>query len=131
MAAANPLTKAVKRRDFTALEDAIRSGADLNGVDSMGWTPLFHAAGKGWTNGLRALIQAGAEVNHGIETGFTALYSAVMSGHIGAVQILLDAGAQVQDMQGTTVARHAQGKNRLQVIGLLERATHGEFPDKQ
>ena len=82
------------------MREAIHSGADLNGVDSGGWTPLFHAANQGHTEGVKLLIQAGADVNHGKETGFTALFSAVLGGHVEVVRVLLDAGAEILPAQG-------------------------------
>jgi len=121
----NALIKAAKKGDLIALKAAIRSGADLNCIDSQGWTPLFHAAGRGWTEGMKIIIAAGADVNHGKETGFTALFSAVTSGHIEAVQVLLDAGAQVRDVQGIKLVGHAQGKKRQEIVAVLERAMEG------
>jgi ankyrin repeat protein len=118
---ATPLIKAVKHRDLGAVKNAIRSGADLNEPDSQGWTPLFHAAGKGWTAGMNTIIEAGADVNRGRESGFTALFSAVISGHLEAVEMLLKAGAEVIDLQGTKLKGYPQGEKSLQIIDALER----------
>jgi ankyrin repeat protein len=115
------LIKAAKHRDLTNLKNAISSGAKLDGTDSQGWTPLFHAASNGWTEGMKILIGAGADVNHGRDTGFTALFSAVITGHIEAVLVLLEAGAQVRDVQGIKLVGCAQGKKRQQIIAALER----------
>lgn len=119
------LIKAAKHCDLTALKEAIRSGARRNCADSQGWTALFHAAGRGWTEGMKILIKAGADVNHGADTGFTALFSAVTSGQIEAVRALLEVGAQVQDVQGIKLAGYAQGKKRQQIIAIIEGATSG------
>jgi uncharacterized protein len=104
------LIKAAKHCDPTALKHAISSGGELNCTDSQGWTPLFHAASRGWTDGMKILIEAGADINHGRDAGFTALFSAVISGHLEAVRLLLQAGAQVRDVQGVKLAGWAQGK---------------------
>lgn len=114
-----PLIKAAKHRDLVALKNAIRSGVDLNETDSQGWTPLFHAASKGWTTGMRTIIEAGADVNHGRENGFTALFSAVISGHLQAVEMLLEAGAEVLDVQGIKLKGYAQGNKAPQIIVAL------------
>ncbi len=74
------------------------------------------------TEGMKILIEAGADVNHGRDTGFTALFSAVISGQIEGVRVLLEAGAQVRDVQGVKLAGCAQGKQRQQIIAVLERA---------
>lgn len=63
---ADSLIWAAKRGDLAALEAAIRSGANVNGEDSQGWTALFHAAHHGNTKALQLLIDAGADVNRGI-----------------------------------------------------------------
>jgi ankyrin repeat protein len=94
------LIRASKRGDLVALRRAIQPDANLNVVDSQGWTPLFHAAGQGNTEALNLLIEAGADVNHGKKTGFTALFSAVTGGHVEAVRILLNAGAEIVPVQG-------------------------------
>jgi ankyrin repeat protein len=91
---------AAKRGDLAALKKAILPDANLNDVDSQGWTPLFHAAHQGNTEVLTLLIEAGADVNFGKGTGFTALFSAVSGGHVEAVQTLLNAGAEIVPVQG-------------------------------
>jgi hypothetical protein len=108
------LIRAAKRGDLVALQEAIRSNADLNVTDSQGWTPLFHAAGQGSIEALKLLIQAGADVNHGKKTGFTALFSAVMSGRVEAVQILLNAGAEIVPVNGNELRGHSIRTNSPQ-----------------
>jgi ankyrin repeat protein len=102
---------------------AVHSGANLNGVDSGGWTPLFHAAHQGHTEGVKLLIQAGADVNHGKETGFTALFSAVLGGHIEVVRALLDAGAEIVPVQGIELRGYsirANSKRHDVILGMLD-----------
>lgn len=110
---------AAKRGDLDALRKAIHPDANLNGVDSQGWTPLFHAAGQGNTEALKLLIQAGADVNHGKETGFTALFSAVVAGHVDAVRILLNAGAEIVPVQGIELRGYSVRPNSKQHEAIL------------
>ncbi len=119
----NPLMQAAKHQDLSALNEAIRLGADLNCTDSQGWTPLSHATHRRWVEGMKRLIEAGADVNPGKKTGSTALLSAVLNGHLEGVQLLLDAGAKVWDVQGVRLTGYAQGKKREQIVAALERAT--------
>jgi len=114
---------AAKRGDLDALRKAIHPDANLNCVDSQGWTPLFHAAGQGSTEALKLLIQAGADVNHGKKTGFTALFSAVMAGHVDAVQVLLDAGAEIVPVQGIELrgfSVRANSKHHETILRMLD-----------
>ena len=111
---------AAKRSNIDAMRKAIHSGADLNGVDSGGWTPLFHAAHQGYTEGVKLLIQAGADVNHGKETGFTALFSAVLGGHVEVVRILLDAGAEILPVQGIELRGMAIRENSKRHEAILK-----------
>ena len=114
---------AAKRSDLNAMRRAIHSGANLNGVDSGGWTPLFHAAHRGNTKGVKLLIQAGADVNHGKRTGFTALFAAVLGGHVEVVRVLLDAGAEIVPMQGTELRGYsirANSKRHDVILRMLD-----------
>jgi ankyrin repeat protein len=114
---------AAKRSDLVAIRRAVRSGANLNGVDSGGWTPLFHAAHQGNTEAVKLLIQAGADVNHGKETGFTALFSAVLGGHVETVRELLHAGAEIVPVQGIELrgyAIRANSKRHEAILRMLD-----------
>ena len=114
---------AAKRGDLAALRKAILPNADLNGLDSQGWTPLFHAAHQGSVEVLTTLIEAGADVNFGKETGFTALFSAVLGGHVEAVRTLLDAGAEIVPVQGIELRGYciqANSKRHETILRMLE-----------
>lgn len=121
---------AAKRGNLAALRTAIRPDANLNGVDSQGWTPLFHSANQGNTEALNLLIQAGADVNHGKETGFTALFSAVSGGHIEAVRTLLKAGAEIVPVQGVELRSYCiqeKSKRHETILKMLdEHAAHAK-----
>ena len=88
-----------------------KSGADVNGKDSQGWTALFHAAHHGNTKALQLLIDGGAKVNGGRETGFTALFSAVSGGHVEAVRLLLNSGAEIVPVQGVELRGYCIQEN--------------------
>ena len=51
----------------------LAAGADVNAVDTDGFTALKHAAIYGYPDLLRYLISAGAEVNHRTPEGKTAI----------------------------------------------------------
>jgi hypothetical protein len=110
------LISAAKHGDLIALRQAVHSGADLDCTDSQGWTPLFHAAGRGDIEAVKFLVQAGADVK---ENGFTALFSAVGSGRVETVRVLLDAGAEVVPVSGIPLRGYAMSidsKQRQEAI---------------
>jgi hypothetical protein len=57
-----PLVNAILERDFERLELLLSAGADPNGVDRYGLTPLMHAAQRNNLSAIRALILKGAIV---------------------------------------------------------------------
>jgi ankyrin repeat protein len=119
---ADRLISAAKQGNMLDLRRAMLTCADLNCVDSQGWTPLFHAAHRGNGEAVKLLIQAGADVNHGADTGFTALFSAVMGGRVETVRALLGAGARVVPVGGIELRGYAQGKNRSALVAILDKA---------
>lgn len=105
------LVWAAKGSDRLAIVRAIRAGADLNGEDIGGWTPLFHAAARGDTRAVKLLLEAGADVNHGQSSGFTALFAAVLGGHLTTAQVLLGAGAFIVPVQGIQLAGYVSERD--------------------
>jgi ankyrin repeat protein len=114
------LIRAVKRGDRVAVKRLIGSGANVNGEDNQGWTPLFHAAHRGDVVLIQLLLHAGAEVNRGSGNGFTALFSAVLGGHLEVVRALLESGAKVFKVQGVELRGYARGPELKTIIELLE-----------
>ena len=66
--------------------------ADLDDPDTYGWTPIGHAAFKGFVDICRVLVDAGANLDL-LVSGKTALTEAARAGHHEIVQMLLAAGA--------------------------------------
>jgi len=74
----------------------IVKGADVNGADQTGQTPLMWAAAKGRTDNIAILIKHGANVNAATKNGFTPLLFALKSQVPGAADMLADAGADTR-----------------------------------
>jgi len=95
-------TKAAATGDIEAIATNLAQGADVNEVDSTGYTALYHAAGAGHKKVVQKLLAAGANPNiklglsyHALGQGHTALLVATQNGHIEIVKYLLAAGADV------------------------------------
>jgi ankyrin repeat protein len=71
----------------------IAKGADVNGADLQGQTPLMWAAAKGRPDTMAVLIKHGANVNAVTRKGFTALHFALKSKIASEPVMLANAGA--------------------------------------
>ena len=110
--APDALHRAVQAGDIDGTEAALASGADTNTRDGGGWTPLMHAANKGYLLLVEPLLAAGADVNIRAPDGATALLMATALGHSDIVVQLMKAGADV-------ALRGPQGKTPVDVARLV------------
>ena len=87
--------------DATALEQALRSGANPNLLADSGSSVLMLAAHRGQMAHVELLLQAGAapdlrQTQKDSERGDTALLRAMYGGHLAVAQRLMQAGASLQ-----------------------------------
>ena len=73
----------------------LAAGADVNGRDRDGMTPLMHAALEGSDELTRLLLAKGAVVNLKDTFGITALMQAAWAGHTQVVEMLIAQGADL------------------------------------
>ena len=106
------LHRAVQAGDINGTEAALASGADTNTRDGGGWTPLMHAADKGYLLLVEPLLAADADVNIRAPDGATALLMATALGHSDIVVQLMKAGADV-------AVRGPQGRTPVDVARLV------------
>lgn len=97
-----PLIQAVQADDLKKAQQLIASGANVNQVDTYGFTALFNAARAGDEKMTQLLLNSGADVNAPSgEINHTPLQSAAQWGNGPTVRALLAAGAHVDDRDGS------------------------------
>jgi ankyrin repeat protein len=98
--------------------------AEIEAVDSSGWTALHRAANYGKDAVATQLIQAKANVNAADNYGDTPLHSAAWNGHAAVVELLLGAKASptAVNKNGKTPAQHAEQSEHGNVAARLRKA---------
>ena len=118
--AQNQLTKAIYREKLRHVEALLQSGADVNGVDSKGWTPLMQAVEMENVDIVRLLLSRGADVNLRGSGGVTPLHIAVDISIDGTIQTGGQPGDEPTEIielllqkGGFLLARDAKGETPL------------------
>jgi hypothetical protein len=98
--------------------------ANIDAREFDGWTPLFWASGRHYSNDdsvLRLLLEHGADVNAQGRDGRTPLNGASSCGALGAVRLLLEYGAdvEVKNNVGKTAMQVAADGGHDEVVELL------------
>jgi len=88
----------------------VDNGADVNQVDSSGWTALLDACVNGHDDVVRLLVDNGADVNVGNDGGITPLMLASENDRNDIVVFLIHHGANVhaKDDEGRTALDYAR-----------------------
>lgn len=95
-----PIHKAVlssnseMQKQFT-LDTIFNQNADINILDSNGWTALHHASHRGDLVSVNTLIRYGANLNAISNQFKTPLHLASLNNHFEVVQALLESGANL------------------------------------
>ena len=106
------LHRAAQQGDGNSLKAALDAGADVNGRDGRGWTPLMHAANKGYPLLVEPLLAARADPDIRASDGATALFMAALHGHTEIIELLMRAGADItiRGPKGKTAVDAAHAK---------------------
>ena len=120
------MSSALSIASLCGLTDAVRiltdNGAQIEIRDTIGYTPLCHAAETGQADVARALIDAGADVNAQNVLGISVLSTASSMGHTDIVKILIDNNAQIdaiKDKYGSTPLWKAAFKGHTDAVHAL------------
>eukprot|EP00444_Apocalathium_aciculiferum_P026819 CAMPEP_0183444492 /NCGR_PEP_ID=MMETSP0370-20130417/95222_1 /TAXON_ID=268820 /ORGANISM="Peridinium aciculiferum, Strain PAER-2" /LENGTH=267 /DNA_ID=CAMNT_0025634855 /DNA_START=65 /DNA_END=865 /DNA_ORIENTATION=- len=89
------LMQAVRSGNVNGINTSLKAGADLNGTDGDGQTPLMMACCCAQLEAVKALVEAGADLNAKNEEGRTALMNASVHCDVENVKALVEAGANV------------------------------------
>ncbi len=76
-----PLARAAAHSDTQTAQQLITQGADVNAVDSSGWTALMYAVLYGRTDMVKFLLDRGANASIATPSGQTALSFATLRGY--------------------------------------------------
>ncbi|MFC1232837.1 MULTISPECIES: ankyrin repeat domain-containing protein [Streptomyces] len=119
------LVEAASSEDVGAVRALLRAGADPDGADAHGTTPLYAAAVGGSAEIVARLLEAGAspDVESRGETDGTALCAAAAWGHADVVRRLLAHGAdpdlREDDGEGRSPLEWARNGRHTRTAGLL------------
>jgi ankyrin repeat protein len=121
---ATPLTWASMKGISPSIADwLISRGADINGLDGEGNTPLITAACYGNVGVAKLLLARGADPNRTDKDGRHPLVVAAgHRGHIGIVQALVEAGVDVMGPVGTEAMERASGCGKEEIANFLRSA---------
>jgi ankyrin repeat protein len=111
----------------------VERGANVDGLDKNGRTPLMEAAARGLAGVAQALLKRGAAVNVKDGDGRTALLIAAAAGNRDVVEVLLKAGADkdAKDAFGKTAGEVARYNGHADVAARLgdTKAKTGKWPN--
>ncbi len=115
------LIEAIMSNQAKQVEEAIKSGANVNALNQNGETPIMIASEKGVSAIVKLLIDARADVNVKRKNGVTALMMASDRGHTEAARLLIEAKADLnaEASNGNTALFWASIRGHAETVKLL------------
>ena len=117
-----PVADAAMRRDRDAVRTLLKQGADVNGSQGDGMTPLHWTATNGDVETATMLLAAGANIRATTRLGgYTALHQATENGDAAMIALLIAAGADVnaRTSSGATPLMFAAASGRVAAVNIL------------
>lgn len=97
------LMKAAAEANIAAMKGALASRAEVDAVDSSGWTALMYAAASSRSEPVQLLLKAGANPNHKSADGSTPLLASAIAGYFDEDLVRAGANVNARDSKGVTV----------------------------
>lgn len=112
------LIQAAERGDAALVEQLLREGADLNGRDARGRTPIMAATHGNRPAIVKILIQAGADINLQDEIKDNPFLYAGAEGLLDVLKLLIDARAdtRITNRFGGTALIPAAERGHVEVV---------------
>lgn len=117
----NPLLRAVRHGDYTAVERMLKNGADVNLMQRGEGTPLTMAIRSEHFNIAELLMEKGADANLGTDADGYPLWMAARKGNVKLVTLLIRQGANVNTKfpgDGSALIQAAKTGN-LEMVNVL------------
>jgi len=128
-----PIHTACQQGNFEAVELLLRSGADLESIESDGqYTPLSLSIRMHHSDLARYLIANGADIHHRRNHNLTPLHEAACSGDLELCRLLLDLGVDIDafSLYESTPLYYAICSDQYEISQLLlEYGAKVELPD--
>ena len=119
-----PLTLhvAAERKSLTTIKLLLDDGADINGVNNVGGSPLTEAAWEGRLDVVQYLLSNGADLHHKENMGFDAIGISAQRGNLKLFTFLLEQGGDINtqtERPGDMPIHHAASAGNVEMVELL------------
>lgn len=120
-----PLHAAVRSGDAVAIREALHAGANVDRLDSRGFSPLLSTVLRGQVQTVVTLLAEGADPNLANTDGATPLMAAAIDGNLEITKLLLVAGADpaARNHSGATAETKAEEYGHAELAEYLSGLT--------
>ena len=123
------LFNAVKDGNLEKIKNVTGRGADVNSIDSEGWTPLLYAASLNRPDILEFLIQSGADPEYQSEgKKLSALMISAEKGFLDIAEILISVNPKYQtDSEGRNALHFAAAAGHSDLLNLILQGPYSNY----
>nr|HNI26080.1 ankyrin repeat domain-containing protein [Leptospiraceae bacterium] len=123
------LFNAVREGSLEKVKNVAGRGADLNSVDSAGWTPVLYAASGNHRDILEFLIQNGADPEYQSEgKKITALMISSEKGYLDTAEVLVSVSSKyLTDSEGKNALHYAAAGGHTDILSLILQGPYSSY----